>query len=70
MSPTIVASDEIPIQDDFDLQKWLKEIENAEDLMSEVEAKADNLQAKVDALLLEVNQKKQEVTENQEQAKK
>jgi hypothetical protein len=56
MSPTIVNSNEVPADSDFDLQKWLKEIEGAENLMTEVEAKADNLQAKVDALLLEVGQ--------------
>ncbi|ORY99378.1 hypothetical protein BCR43DRAFT_403768, partial [Syncephalastrum racemosum] len=41
---------------DRDLQKWLKEAENAESLMDEMEAKTDSLQAKVDALLAEVNQ--------------
>lgn len=51
MSPSIVNK---PTDTDFDLQKWLKEIEGAENLMNEVETKADNLQAKVDALLLEV----------------
>ncbi|GAN07132.1 carboxyl methyl esterase [Mucor ambiguus] len=56
MSPSIIKSGEIPTDSDFDLQKWLKEIEGAENLMSEVEAKADTLQAKVDALLLEVGQ--------------
>ncbi|CAO3620659.1 unnamed protein product [Mucor fragilis] len=56
MSPSIIKSGEVPADSDFDLQKWLKEIEGAENLMSEVEAKADTLQAKVDALLLEVGQ--------------
>lgn len=56
MSPSIIKSGEIPVDSDFDLQKWLKEIEGAENLMNEVEAKADTLQAKVDALLLEVGQ--------------
>ncbi|KAF1804999.1 hypothetical protein V8B55DRAFT_1495276 [Mucor lusitanicus] len=56
MSPSIIKSGEIPADSDFDLQKWLKEIEGAENLMNEVEAKADTLQAKVDALLLEVGQ--------------
>lgn len=57
MSPTIVNSNQLPATDaDFDLQKWLKEIEGAENLMTEVETKADTLQAKVDALLLEVGQ--------------
>ncbi|KAI9360314.1 hypothetical protein BD770DRAFT_296783, partial [Pilaira anomala] len=55
MSPSIVNKpDQVPTDTDFDLQKWLKEIEGAENLMNEVETKADNLQAKVDALLLEV----------------
>lgn len=56
MSPSIIKSEEVPVDSDFDLQKWLKEIEGAENLMNEVEAKADTLQAKVDALLLEVGQ--------------
>lgn len=63
MSPSILnnnnnnnKADEVSTDSDFDLQKWLKEIEGAENLMSEVEAKADSLQAKVDALLLEVGQ--------------
>lgn len=59
MSPSILdnnKADEVSADSDFDLQKWLKEIEGAENLMSEVEAKADSLQAKVDALLLEVGQ--------------
>lgn len=56
MSPSITNENEIPNDPDFDLQKWLKEIEGAENLMNEVEAKADTLQAKVDALLFEVGQ--------------
>ena len=56
MSPSIIQSTEPTAESDFDLQKWLKEIEGAENLMNEVETKADNLQAKVDALLLEVGQ--------------
>jgi len=56
MSPSIIKSGEVPTDSDFYLQKWLKEIEGAENLMSEVESKADTLQAKVDALLLEVGQ--------------
>ncbi|KAI8394274.1 uncharacterized protein BYT42DRAFT_554022 [Radiomyces spectabilis] len=39
---------------DMDLQKWLKEIENAENLMDDVEAKTSSLQAKVDALLAQL----------------
>ncbi|KAI8973341.1 hypothetical protein BDF20DRAFT_823253 [Mycotypha africana] len=39
---------------DFDLQGWLKEISDAENLMDEVEAKADVLQAKVQSLLQEL----------------
>ncbi|GAA5805491.1 hypothetical protein EDC94DRAFT_603567 [Helicostylum pulchrum] len=54
MSPSILKSNEVSGDSDFDLQKWLKEIEGAENLMNQVETKADNLQAKVDALLLEV----------------
>jgi hypothetical protein len=65
MSPTIVNSNGMPADSDFDLQKWLKEIEGAENLMTEVEAKADTLQAKVDALLLEVGQP---IDDNQEKA--
>ncbi|KAI8083350.1 uncharacterized protein B0P05DRAFT_536989 [Gilbertella persicaria] len=58
MSPSIVNNnnEQVPSDADFDLQSWLKEIEGAENLMTEVEAKADNLQAKVDALLKEVTQ--------------
>lgn len=56
MSPSILKPNQVSTDADFDLQKWLKEIEGAEDLMNEVETKADNLQAKVDALLLEVGQ--------------
>lgn len=60
MSPSINnTSEELLIPDsDLDLQTWLKEIEGAEDLMTEVESKADLLQAKIDALLKEI--KKQE----------
>ncbi|GAA5813700.1 hypothetical protein MFLAVUS_007186 [Mucor flavus] len=54
MSPSILKTNEVSGDSDFDLQKWLKEIEGAENLMNQVETKADNLQAKVDALLLEV----------------
>ncbi|KAI7878726.1 uncharacterized protein EV154DRAFT_524944 [Mucor mucedo] len=56
MSPSILKTNQVSTDADFDLQKWLKEIEGAENLMNEVETKADNLQAKVDALLLEVGQ--------------
>jgi glutamate-1-semialdehyde aminotransferase len=56
MSPSITNANEVPNDPNFDLQKWLKEIEGAENLMNEVEAKADTLRAKVDALLLEVGQ--------------
>ncbi|KAI8641298.1 hypothetical protein BD408DRAFT_346349 [Parasitella parasitica] len=65
MSPSIITSEEASIDSDFDLQNWLKDIEGAEDLMSQVEKKADNLQAKVDALLLEVGQSVA-IVENQE----
>ncbi|KAI8390340.1 hypothetical protein BD560DRAFT_380684 [Blakeslea trispora] len=53
MSPSI-TNGQTPSDADFDLQSWLKEIEGAESLMTEVETKADNLEAKVDALLREV----------------
>lgn len=56
MAPSILKPNQVSTDADFDLQKWLKEIEGAENLMNEVETKADNLQAKVDALLLEVGQ--------------
>lgn len=64
MSPSILKADEVSTDSDFDLQKWLKEIEGAENLMNEVEAKADTLQAKVDALLLEVGQPSVPIEEN------
>ncbi|KAI8887190.1 hypothetical protein K501DRAFT_164392, partial [Backusella circina FSU 941] len=54
MSPSIIGTNEIASDADFDLQKWLKELEGAEDLMTKVEGQADSLQAKVDALLAEV----------------
>lgn len=66
MSPSILKPNQLSADSDFDLQKWLKEIEGAESLMNEVETKADNLQAKVDALLLEVGQPlKQETSLNE-----
>ncbi|KAI7879489.1 hypothetical protein K492DRAFT_163684 [Lichtheimia hyalospora FSU 10163] len=40
--------------DDCDWQKWLKEVEGAESLMDQIEARTDSLQVKVDALLNEV----------------
>ncbi|CDS06728.1 hypothetical protein LRAMOSA09255 [Lichtheimia ramosa] len=40
--------------DDCDWQKWLKEVEGAESLMDQIEARTDSLQLKVDALLDEV----------------
>ncbi|CEI86176.1 hypothetical protein G6F70_001284 [Rhizopus microsporus] len=62
MSPSINnTSEELSIPDsDLDLQTWLKEIEGAEDLMTEVESKADLLQAKIDALLKEVTKQEPE----------
>ncbi|CEG77868.1 hypothetical protein RMATCC62417_12550 [Rhizopus microsporus] len=62
MSPSINnTSEELLIPDsDLDLQTWLKEIEGAEDLMTEVESKADLLQAKIDALLKEVTKQEPE----------
>ncbi|ORE07738.1 hypothetical protein BCV72DRAFT_205012 [Rhizopus microsporus var. microsporus] len=62
MSPSINStSEELLIPDsDLDLQTWLKEIEGAEGLMTEVESKADLLQAKIDALLKEVTKQEPE----------
>lgn len=40
--------------DDCDWQKWLKEVEGAESLMDQIEARTDSLQVKVDALLDEI----------------
>ncbi|KAL0077181.1 hypothetical protein J3Q64DRAFT_1746162 [Phycomyces blakesleeanus] len=50
----------VPDETDVDLNKWLKEIQGAESLMSDVEAKADSLQVKVDALLAEMTSIEQE----------
>ncbi|CEP11073.1 hypothetical protein [Parasitella parasitica] len=74
MSPSIITPEEVPIDSDFDLQKWLKEIEGAENLMSQVEEKVDTLHAKVDALLLEVGQpaaavENQDTTANEDKDK-
>ncbi|KAI8970928.1 hypothetical protein BDB01DRAFT_706598, partial [Pilobolus umbonatus] len=52
--PGITNQNDLIKETDFDLSKWLKEMEDAEHLMDEVEAKADTLQSKVDELLLEV----------------
>lgn len=62
MSPSINnTSEELLIPDsDLDLQTWLKEIEGAENLMTEVESKADLLQTKIDALLKEVTKQEPE----------
>ncbi|KAL9542055.1 hypothetical protein PS6_009993 [Mucor atramentarius] len=81
MSPSIIKSGEVPTDSDFDLQKWLKEIEGAENLMSEVESKADTLQAKPvaseekeDTIMVEseaaINQDKDEKVINEEPEKK
>ncbi|CAO3633016.1 unnamed protein product [Mucor hiemalis] len=50
MSPSILKADEVSTNSNFDLQN--------------VEAKADTLQAKVDALLLEVGQPSVPIEEN------
>lgn len=68
MSPAIIGTNEIASDADFDLQKWLKELEGAEDLMTKVEGQADSLEAKVDALLAEVGLPvKQESTDKKEE---
>ncbi|KAI7899431.1 uncharacterized protein BX663DRAFT_521722 [Cokeromyces recurvatus] len=54
MTPTIVNSDDASDNLDFDLQKMLKDMENTEELMNEIEAKADLLQSKINVLLAEV----------------
>ncbi|KAI9478431.1 MAG: hypothetical protein EXX96DRAFT_458253, partial [Benjaminiella poitrasii] len=56
MTPTIVDSDDLSADNaDFDLKKMLKDMENTEELMNEVEAKVDSLQIKISALLAEVS---------------
>ena len=62
MSPTILNSEKtIAIASeggdasDSDMRKWLKEAEDAENLMDQVESKTGTLMAKVDALLAEMN---------------
>ncbi|KAF7728923.1 hypothetical protein EC973_005318 [Apophysomyces ossiformis] len=47
-----------------DLQSWLKEVEGAESLMTELEAKAESLEAKVDALLADMERIEQEKSSN------
>ncbi|EIE89451.1 hypothetical protein G6F57_002753 [Rhizopus arrhizus] len=70
MSPSITSpSEEFTTDQDLDLQKWLKEIEGAENLMTEVETKADLLQVKIDALLQEVTKQEPEITKNDTQEK-
>ncbi|KAI8144808.1 hypothetical protein BJV82DRAFT_512968 [Fennellomyces sp. T-0311] len=58
MSPTILNSEKtIPEggdATDSDLRKWLKEAEDAENLMDQVESRTGTLMAKVDALLAEM----------------
>lgn len=49
--PTIVPEGE----DDVQFQKWLKELDNAEELMDDLEAKTEKLDAKMDALLNSLN---------------
>ncbi|KAI8088702.1 uncharacterized protein BX664DRAFT_331166 [Halteromyces radiatus] len=58
MSPTATKETTIVPEgdDDAQVQKWLKELERAEQLMDELEAKTDRLDAKMDALLHSLNQ--------------
>ncbi|KAI8342907.1 hypothetical protein BC941DRAFT_508379 [Chlamydoabsidia padenii] len=49
--PTLVPEGE----DDLQVQKWLKELDNAEQLMDKLEAKTEKLDAKMDALLSSLN---------------
>ncbi|ORZ22182.1 hypothetical protein BCR42DRAFT_405671 [Absidia repens] len=42
-------------EDDVQFQKWLKELDNAEELMDDLEAKTAKLDAKMDALLNSLN---------------
>ncbi|CAO3691495.1 unnamed protein product [Rhizopus stolonifer] len=66
MSPFVVNPTEEFNNSDLDMKTWLKEIEGAENLMTEVETKADVLQTKIDALLEEVSKKS---TDQEEQDK-
>ncbi|KAI9248014.1 hypothetical protein BDA99DRAFT_525558 [Phascolomyces articulosus] len=56
---------------DSEMRKWLKEAEDAENLMDQVESRTGNLMAKVDALLAEMteiqNDQTKESLENQQQ---
>jgi uncharacterized coiled-coil protein SlyX len=45
--PTVVPESD----DDVQFQKWLKELDNAAELMDDLEAKTEKLDAKMDALL-------------------
>ncbi|KAG2219081.1 hypothetical protein INT45_000364 [Circinella minor] len=80
MSPSLINSDKkisiVPEggsgdNTDFEMRKWLKEAEDAENLMDQVESKTGNLMAKVDALLAEMteiqNDKAKESTTTQQQ---
>ncbi|KAI9305597.1 hypothetical protein BJ944DRAFT_264982 [Cunninghamella echinulata] len=63
MSPSIVSTDEptttiVPNDDDVQLQKWIKQIEDAEHLMEELEAKTEKLDAKMDELLANLDMSK------------
>ncbi|KAI9489944.1 hypothetical protein BDB00DRAFT_875790 [Zychaea mexicana] len=56
---------------DSDMRKWLKEAEDAENLMDQVESRTGNLMAKVDALLAEMtdiqHEKEKELTDQKQQ---
>ncbi|KAI9273606.1 hypothetical protein BY458DRAFT_435108 [Sporodiniella umbellata] len=54
MSPYVIEPTEEINDSEMDMKKWMKEIEEAEELMTNVETKADALQSKIDALLEEV----------------
>lgn len=53
MSPSLTNEPSIVTEgeDDLQVQKWLKELDNAEQLMNELEAKTEKLDAKMDAIL-------------------
>ena len=65
MSPSLINSDKkisvVPEggssdNTDSEMRKWLKEAEDAENLMDQVESRTGNLMAKVDALLAEMTE--------------
>ncbi|SAL98384.1 hypothetical protein [Absidia glauca] len=53
MSPSLTNEPSVVTEgeDDLQVQKWLKELDNAEQLMNELEAKTEKLDAKMDAIL-------------------